>query len=309
MAPAAATGFAGSHRIICRRKAEHMASQTDTVPASPLPALLDTFFATKTAGDINGTMSYFAPDMASYIDATLGWDLDSYAVLKGVFEKYMPNWAPPARSYASKILAGQESALVHMVDTPELFGGEIRFLSAVDFAGGKIVRWVDYWDSSAFDAGLYAQFRTPAEDFPRDLKDAQVPTRAAPELVKAATALQQAFTLADASAAGELLHTDVVLVDMALRAHVIGRIETVRYLERVLVEAPYGRSSRLRHVIGGRDGGGFEWTAAPRAGRLNGITALELDSDGLITAVTSVYDSRQIDTATKGALLGASAPQ
>jgi hypothetical protein len=285
-----------------------MAPHTDRTPASPLPALLDQFFATKTACDVDGTMSYFAPDMKAYIDATLGWEFD-YAALKSVFEKYMPGWAPPARSYASKILAGPDSALVHMVDTPELFGGEIRFLTAVDFADGKIVRWVDYWDSSAFDPGLYTEFRTPAEDFPRDLKDTQVPTQAAPGLVRAATALQQAFTSADASAAGELMHTDVVLVDMALRTHVIGRIETVRYLERVLGQAPYGHSSHLRHVIGGQDGGGFEWTAGPRADRLAGITALELDSDGLITAITSVYDSRQIDPATKGALLGASRPQ
>jgi hypothetical protein len=31
-----------------------------------------------------------------------------------------------------------------MVDTPELFGGELRILAAVDFADGKIIRWVDY---------------------------------------------------------------------------------------------------------------------------------------------------------------------
>jgi hypothetical protein len=282
-----------------------MASQADIAKAAPLPQLLDAFFATKTSADVDGTMSYFARDMAAYIDATLGWDFD-FAALKGVFEKYMPNWASPARSYATKILAGRDSALVHMVDTPELFGGEIRFLTAVDFAGGKVVRWVDYWDSSAFDAALYAEFRTPAENFPRDLKDARVATRAPAELVRAATALQQAFTSADASAAGELMHTDVVLADMALRTQVTGRIETVRYLQRVLGQAPYGHASRLRHVVGGRDGGGFEWTAGPRAGQLAGITALELDSDGLITAITPVYDSRQIDPATKGALIGAS---
>jgi hypothetical protein len=285
-----------------------MAPHTDTAPASPLPVLLDQFFATKTACDVDATMSYFTPDMAAYIDATLGWEFD-YAALKSVFEKYMPGWAPPARSYASKVLAGPDSALVYMVDTPELFGGEIRFLTAVDFAGGKIVRWVDYWDSSAFDTSLYNQIRTPAEEFPTDLKDAQVPTRAAPGLVNAATALQRALTSADASAAGELMHTDVVLVDMALRTQVIGRIETVRYLERVLEQVPYGHSSHLRHVVGGRDGGGFEWTAGSQANRLAGITALELDGDGLITAITSVYDSRQIDPAAKGALLGASRPQ
>lgn len=59
-------------------------------------------------------------------------------------------------------LAGSESALVHMVDTPEMFGGELRILAAVDFADGKILRWIDYWDSSAYDADLYRQLHAPA---------------------------------------------------------------------------------------------------------------------------------------------------
>ena len=269
-----------------------MATHTNSAPASALDALLETFFEIKTAGDVEGTMAYFAPDMAAYIDATLGWDLDSFDALKAVFEQYMPTWAPPARSYATKILAGEESALVHMVDTPELFGGELRVLAAVDFAGGKIVRWVDYWDSTAYDSELYDRFRTPAERFPRDLKDTQVATRADGELVEVATALQRAFATADAAAAADAMHPDVVLVDMAMRTQVIGRIETTRYLERVLPRAPYGRDSTLRHIVGGRRGGGFEWTAD--ADRLPGITALELDDAGLITSITSVYDSRRL---------------
>jgi len=88
------------------------------------------------------------------------------------------------------------------------------------------------------------------------------------------------------------MHTDVVLADMALRTQVIGRIETTRYLERVLGQVPYGHASTLRHVVGGRSGGGFEWTAGPSVDHLAGITALELDPDGLITAITSVCDSR-----------------
>jgi hypothetical protein len=280
-----------------------MTAHTHAAPASPLAGVLNTFFETKTACDLEGTMSHFAPDMASYIDATLGWDFDSHEALKAVFTQYMPNWAPPARSYATKILAGETSALVHMVDTPELFGGELRILAAIDFADDKIVRWVDYWDSSAFDDDLYAQFRTPADDFPTDFKDGEVPSRAAPELVDAATALQQAFAAADAPAAYDLLHTDVVLVDMALRAQLIGRIETVAYLHRVLDQVPYGRSSELRHVVGGARGGGFEWTAADA---LVGITALERDHEGLITRITSVYDSRQLQPARKAALIAAS---
>lgn len=286
-----------------------MAVQSEAVPVSQLDVVLGRFFEAKTACDVDGTMAYFAPDMAGYIDATLGWDFDSHASLRTVFEQYMPGWAPPARSYASKILAGEDSALVHMVDTPELFGGELRILAAVDFAGGTIVRWVDYWDSSAYDTGLYNQFRTPAGTFPADLKDAQVPTRAAAELVTAATALYQAFAAADASAAAAGMHTDVVFADMALRTQVIGRIETTRYLQRVLGRVPYGAASTLRHVVGGRRGGGFEWTAGPHAGRLPGITALELDTNGLITAITSVYDSRQIDPASRQSLLDAAAGQ
>jgi len=124
--------------------------------------------------------------------------------------------------------------------------------------------------------------------------------------VAAATSLHHAFEAADASAAGELMHTDVVLVDMALRTQVIGRIEVTRYLERVLGEVPYGRSSRIRHVVGGTAGGGFEWTAGAESDGLAGITALELDADGLVTSITSVYDSRQLEPGRKAALVAAS---
>ena len=82
-------------------------------------------------------MSYFSPDLASYIDATLGWDFDSYEALKDAFEQYMPNWSPPARSYATAVLSNEASALVHMTDTPELFGGELRILAAIDFAEAR----------------------------------------------------------------------------------------------------------------------------------------------------------------------------
>ncbi|HEY6430030.1 MAG TPA: hypothetical protein VIX84_22600, partial [Acidimicrobiales bacterium] len=142
--------------------------------SSPLTGAFHAFFDTKTLADVDGTMAYFAPEMVAYIDATLGWELDSFEALRNLFAQYMPNWAPPARSYATAIFSNEDSALVHMVDTPELFGGELRILAAVDFAEGKIVRWVDYWDGSPFDTGLYHQFRTPADAFPTDLKDSAV---------------------------------------------------------------------------------------------------------------------------------------
>ena len=277
-------------------------------PTSPLTATLEKYFETKTGADVEGTMGYFSPNLATYSDATLGWDFTSYEALKAVFAQYMPHWSHPARSYATRVLGNDSSALVYMTDTPELFGGELRVLAAVDFQGSKIVRWVDYWDGSSFDSALYSQFRAPAESFPRDLKESHVATQAAPAMIKAATALQQAFAAGDAAAAAALMHTDVVFEDMSLRTQVIGRIEGGLYLDRVLGNVPYGRSSSLRHVVGGSRGGGFEWSAGPEAHMLVGITALELDADGLITKVTSVYDSRQLPPALRAGLVGASIP-
>lgn len=272
---------------------------TNEWPHAPLAGTFEEFFRIKTSCDVAGTMAYFSPALATYTDATLGWDLASHETLQGVFEQYMPNWKPPARSYFTGILSNATSALIHMVDTPELFGGELRILAAVDLADGKIVRWVDYWDASAFDGDLYRQLRTPVEQFPTDLKDGVVPTQAAVELVRVATALHSALAAADADATSPLLHPDVVLEDMALRTHIVGRIEAVKYLGRVLADVPYGSGSTLRHVVGGSRGGGFEWTSG--AG-LAGITALELDADGLVTRITSVYDSRQLPDEQKAAL-------
>jgi ketosteroid isomerase-like protein len=269
---------------------------------SPMAETMEDFFRIKTSCDVAGTMSFFSPDLLTYTDATLGWDIGSFEALQAIFEQYMPHWGPPARSYSTGTFSNEHSALIHMVDTPELFGGELRILAVVDFSDGKIVRWVDYWDATPFNADLYAQLRTPADVFPADLKDGVVSTQADPEVVAAATALQSAFAAGDADAAGALLHTDVALVDMTVRTQLLGRIETSAYLARVLANVPYGTGSALRHVVGGHRGGGFEWTAVDG---LVGVTAIELDADGLITRVTSVYDGRQVPVDRRTAILDA----
>lgn len=269
---------------------------------SPLAETMEDFFRTKTSCDVAGTMSFFSPHLVTYTDATLGWDIGSFEALQAILEQYMPHWGPPARSYSTGTFSNEHSALIHMVDTPELFGGELRILAAVDFSDGRIVRWVDYWDATPFDANLYAQLRTPADVFPADLKDGVVATQAAPEVVAAATALHSAFAAGDAGAAAALLHTDVALVDMTMRTRLLGRIETSAYLARVLADIPYGTGSTLRHVVGGHRGGGFEWTAVDG---LVGVTAIELDADGLITRVTSVYDGRQVPIERRAAIVDA----
>lgn len=51
-----------------------------------------------------------------------------------------------------------------------------------------------------------------------------------------------------------------------------------------------------------RHGGGYGWTAV---NGLVGITATELDADGLITRMASIYDGRQVPIERKTALLRA----
>ena len=63
-------------------------------------------------------------------------DINTWDALKAVFTQYMPGWGPTGRSYATTIHGGEASALLHMVDTPELFGGELRILGAIDFVDG-----------------------------------------------------------------------------------------------------------------------------------------------------------------------------
>src|SRR5437764_9938044 len=66
-----------------RQEGKLMSAQTIEPPESPLAATLETFFETKTARDLKGTMAYFSPNLVSYIDATLGWAFDGYEVLRG----------------------------------------------------------------------------------------------------------------------------------------------------------------------------------------------------------------------------------
>lgn len=89
-----------------------MATQTDAVDASRLPALLDTFFCDQHRGGRRWDDGVLRARHGRPYRRDAGLGPDSHAGLNVVFEQYMPTWAPPARSNASKILAGEQS------DTP-----------------------------------------------------------------------------------------------------------------------------------------------------------------------------------------------
>ena len=235
-------------------------------------------------------MNHFSKTTLTYIDTTLGWPFYTCDALKDVFAQYMPKWPPSGLSYPTLILGDEHSALVAFTDTPELFGGEIRTLAAIDIKDGKVVRWIDYWDGRHFGADLAPKMRTVADQFPTDFKESTVPDNAAPTIRAAAGQLEAALAGNDAKGATALFSSDAVYEDMTLRAQVLGRLAIERYLGRALAKLPAGAGSSLLNVVGGDKGGGYEWQAAPayRPSVRRGISAITLDQDGKITRLRTV---------------------
>lgn len=278
----------------CRAPAQELGVADASHATEEVAAFFGSFFTAKSNHDVAATMEHFSPDVVTYTDATLGWPFDGFDAIEGVFTEYMPTWPEAGLSYPTRIIGGTGSAVVAFTDTPELFGGELRILGAVDFQDGMIVRWVDYWDGRTFDPELYEEMRTPDEAFPTDFKERALAGSASPVLRSIATGLQAAFAAGDARSAAAFFNYDAVYEDMTLRAQVLGRAQIEQYLARILPKAPFGEGARLRHVVGNELGGGFEWIGSSMTAVKSGITVLELDANGKISRLTSVYDGREL---------------
>jgi ketosteroid isomerase-like protein len=254
------------------------------------------YFMAKSRHDVDATMRHFSTPTLTYIDATLGWPFNTHEALKEVFAQYMPKWPATGLSYPTRILGDERSAVVAFTDTPELFGGEIRILAAIDMKDGKVVRWIDYWDGRHFGAELTTKMRTPSDSFPTDFKEASVADNASPMIRAVAVKLHAAFAANDAAAAAALFSSDAVYEDMTLRTQVLGKLAIERYLGRALGRLPAGTGSSMLHVVGNDLGGGFEWRAAPayRSTVRRGITAIALDRDGKVSQLTTLWDGAMV---------------
>jgi hypothetical protein len=263
------------------------------------------FFSAKSAHDADALMTYFARDPVLYIDASSGNQWPTWQSLADVFHRFLPPAAADALSYPLRIIGDEHSAVVEFEDTPSLFGRELRILGAVTFDDdGKIVRWVDYWDGRSSVRPTSIQ-----PSYPTDFHDQVV--NASAKITSVANALQKAFAAGDAEAATALFSFDAVYEDMAAHTRVVGQLQIQRYLSRALGTIPYGAGASIAHVVGGDLGGGYEWNAAPSAAPMRrGNTALELDAEGKITRLTTVYDSGLFpyDKYRELVLLGAEAP-
>jgi hypothetical protein len=270
------------------------AGQVST-PAS-LTSLIDEYLAAKSAHNPDRTMAFFDQNNTTYVDATLGWKFPTWDSLKALFDKYMPQWPAGARSYQTEVLGDAQGAVVFFTNTPEEFGHEIRGIAVVDIRHGEFVRWVDYWDGRHFGIAATDSLRTPPSQFPSDFGESQAGDSAAPVMNQIAGELSADFAENNSEQAAILFAPDAVLEDLTLHTTVVGRQSIASYLARALPSLPYGQGVRLRHIVGGAAGGGYEWTnthsPAPR-----GVTTIKLNSRGQIVQLISIWDGSLVTQA------------
>jgi hypothetical protein len=276
---------------------------TDTSHCTPeVAAIFRGVFTAKSEHDAAGFMSYFSTANTTYMDACLGVSFSSWAAANDFFTPFFASVPAAAISYPLRIVGDARSAAIEFVDAPAFFGQEIRALSSVTFdSNHKIIRWVDYWDGRSS-----LTQNTIASTYPADFRDSE--QNADPAVVQAARALQAAFAAGDAAAAVALMSVDVIHEDMAAHTRVRGQFQAQRYYARALGRLPYGPGAALVHAEGSRQGGGYEWSAAPDAAPMRrGHTCVELDEAGKISRLTAIYDSSLLSYAAYQSLAGLAA--
>lgn len=277
--------------------------------SSEVVQLVTATFAAKSSRDVDRTMGFFSPAQLVYTDTTIGETYRNWSEQRGAFDRFMTTmWGEGTRSYPTRVVGDHHSAIVVFVDSPEMFGREVRIMAAIDFDDdGKITRQVDYWDGRQFGVAALEQHRYPADQIPDEFGELATGEHAHPQLQQAALSFHRALADGNAAAAAELLTADAVFEDLTLRTTIVGAIAIGGYLDRAIASLPYGSGSKLRHTVGSKQGGGYEWTGFGPV--KNGVTALELDLQDRISRVTAMWDASRIDTATITALIGQTVEQ
>jgi hypothetical protein len=168
-------------------------------------AFFHSYFTAKSQHKPAEFMQHFSQEHITYIDGTSGAAAYNFRTLSGFLETFMPKWPDSRKSYSTRIIGDMHSVLVAATDTPELFGGEIRSLAAIDFQDGKIVRYVTYWDSRTHGAEALAKRRPPEDKFPTDFGEKTVGDNASAKIKDVAQSLNAALAGNDAAAAATFL--------------------------------------------------------------------------------------------------------
>jgi len=258
----------------------------DTSHATPeVVELVVSAFRDKTDRDVDAFMAHFSQRHLSYTDGTLGAKYATWSELRAVFAQFMPAWPSTIRSYPTRIIGDARSAMAVFVDSPEMFGHEIRIIAPIDFRGGKILREVDYWDGRHFGSDATGAIRNPPGQFATDFGEGSVGEQSPAVLRRVVSALATAFAAGDAPAASALFTTDAVFEDLTLHAAVVGQPAIAGFLDRARDVLPYCLGTSIRHVVGSAQG---EREYVQRIGRLlrptQGKRALIYE---LVTSATS----------------------
>jgi len=137
-------------------------------------ALVTAVLRDKTARNPERFMANFSRTQLTCGDGTLGVKYSSWSEVEAAMAQAMPAWPPTSRAYPTKILGDARSAMVFYVDSPEMFGNEIRIIAPIDFRDGKVVRQVDYWDGRHFGTATTHAIRVPPDRFATDFGEAAV---------------------------------------------------------------------------------------------------------------------------------------
>ncbi|KAH8900702.1 hypothetical protein GQ53DRAFT_757681 [Thozetella sp. PMI_491] len=273
----------------------------DTSHATPaLVEFLSHYFHAKSLHDANAWISDFDTSKITYIDAVLGLDLNT-TNFEVTLRALAASWTPDAKSYPLRIIGDMDSAVVFLEDTPALFGSELRGIASIDMENGKVIREIDYWDGRRVPL---TDQRVPDDQYPTDFRESAVKKTPDPVLQGVVNNLHEALSTGNSSVTAPLFNVDAVLEDRTTRTRIEGRLVIERYLARASSRLPYGAGATVRHVVGSAQGGGYEWIGGPGAAARNGITAIELDENYLITLLVPLWDASRASDATMVALAG-----
>ncbi|UPK97116.1 hypothetical protein LCI18_008051 [Fusarium solani-melongenae] len=260
----------------------------DISHATPaLVKFLRHYFQAKSRHDADEWIKDFDTSKITYIETVLGLHLNS-ANFEATTKAIMATWGADARSYPLRIIGGTHSAVMFFVDTPTMFGSELRGIAAIDMENGKVVRQTDYWDGRR---APLAETRVPESQYPTSFGESDVQRARNPVLQGIVSELHAGLSTGNGSATAALFDVDAVWEDRTTRTLLDGRLAIERYLARAFASLPYGIGATVRHVVGSEQGGGYEWIGAPGAAAHHGMTALKLNKAGLITWISPVWDA------------------
>lgn len=264
---------------------------SDNALASPaLSAFLYDYYSAKSAHNITSYMTFFDPTQASYTDVSLGVQFRNGTAMRDGFTEVFARMQPKSVAYPLQVVGDMDTgAIVASVDTPGMYGAEVRLLSVFDFKEGKIARVLDLWDGR----------KTPMidgrgqDEYFDNLGLDGVHSTPDPGMQATVSKLNALLAKGDAAGAQALFSYNAVLEDMTLRARLMGQLAIGRYLERAIDRLPYGAGTTLRHVVGKGNGGGYEWKSKQGRG-IYGLSLLELDEAGLIKRYVALWDGSRV---------------